>query len=108
MGLFNDNVGSKRTNWTFTYLAKDLIKSASHLYEQYHSKEESARNRMADLMKDMSVYNTDRRVEDCKRDIISFGTLKEQCAVFLHEFTRNKDKEYSLGLGDVTFFELAK
>lgn len=62
---------------------------------------------MADFMKDMSVSNNDSRVTDAKDQITNFGTLKEQCAVFKHEFARNPDKSYELGLGDVTFFGLA-
>jgi hypothetical protein len=49
-----------------------------------------------------------RRVEEVKREIVSFGTLKEQCQVFKHEFARAPDKVYELGLGDVTFFGLAQ
>jgi hypothetical protein len=106
MGLFNDNVSAGRTSWTYKYTGGDLLPYATKLYHEYRAKEEESRNRMADFMKDMNVSNNDRRVEDTKREIISFGTLKEQCAVFKHEFARHPDKEYELGLGDVTFFGL--
>jgi len=107
MGMFNDNVGANRTGWTYKYTGRELLNAASRLYAEYRSKEEEARNRMADYMKDMTIANNDRRVEDTKREIVSFGTLKEQCAVFKLEFARSPDKEYELGLGDVTFFGLA-
>lgn len=63
---------------------------------------------MADFMKDMNVSQNDTKVQEVKRDITTFGTLKEQCSVFQHEFARNPGKEYQLGLGDVTFFGLAE
>jgi predicted Zn-dependent protease len=107
MGMFNDNVGAGRTGWTYTYTGEQLLAPAIRLYNEYRSKEEKARNHMADYMKDMTIPNNDRRVEEVKRDIVAFGTLKEQCDVFRHEFKRNPNKEYELGLGDVTFFGLA-
>jgi hypothetical protein len=108
MGMFNDNVGPRRTDWTYKYLGKDLIEPAVKLFREFQSKEEAARNKMADFMKDMNVSQNDRRIEETKRDIATFGSLKEQCEVFKHEFKRNPEKEYELGLGDVTFFGLAK
>lgn len=106
--MFNDNVGPRRTDWTYKYLGSELVEPANRLYKEYHQKEESARNKMADFMKDMNVSQADRRVDETKRDIATFGALKEQCEVFKHEFKRNPDKVYELGLGDVTFFGLAK
>jgi hypothetical protein len=106
MGLFNDNVSAGRTSWTYKYKGADLLPYATKLYHEYHAKEEASRNRMADLMKDMSVSQNDPKISDTKRDILSFGTLKEQCSVFKHEFARNPDNTYELGLGDVTFFGL--
>lgn len=108
MGMFNDNQSANRLHWTYKYTGKELLTSAANLYARFYVKEEEARNKMAEYMKDMSISNTDRKVEEIKRDIVSFGTLKEQCEVFQHEFSRNPDKEYDLGLGDVTFFELAQ
>jgi hypothetical protein len=108
MGMFNDNQSAQRLHWTYKYTGKELLPSATRLYAKFYLKEEEARNKMAEYMKDMNISNTDRRVEEAKRDIVSFGTLKEQCEVFQHEFARNPDKEYELGLGDVTFFELAQ
>ena len=106
MGLFNDNVNPNRNQWTYRYKGSELLAKATSLYDSYYKKESESRLRMSEYMKDMSISNADRRVEDTKREIVSYGTLKEQCLVFKHEFARNPDKEYDLGLGDVTFFEL--
>lgn len=107
MGLFNDNVSANRTGWIYIYTGEQLLQSAINLYKEYYSKEEKARLAMSEYMKDMNIANNDRRVEDTKREIVTYGTLKEQCNVFRHEFLRNPAKEYHLGLGDVTFFGLA-
>jgi hypothetical protein len=104
MGLFNDHQGPKRLEWTYKYTGKELLPYASKLYEDFRNKEIEARNRMADFMRDINVSNSDRRVEEVKREITNYGTLKEQCEVFKHEFARNPNQEYRLGLGDVTFF----
>ncbi len=107
MGMFNDNVSPRRHDWEYTYTGQFLLPYAEKLYKEFRAKEEEARNRMAGYMKDMNIANNDRRVEDTKREIVSFGTAKEQCAVFKHEFKRRPEQEFHLGLGDVTFFGLA-
>lgn len=108
MGLFNDNVGAGRTSWTYKYKGSELLPYAQKLHLKYRVCEEEARHRMSDFMKDMNVSQNDRRVAETKNEIQSFGTLKEQCAVFKHEFARNPDQEYELGLGDVTFFGITE
>jgi hypothetical protein len=106
MGLFNDNVGAGRTGWTYKYKGSELLPYAQKLYAEFRGKEAEARKRMADFMNDMNIAQSDRRVAETKNEIQSFGSLKEQCAVFKHEFARNPNQEYDLGLGDVTFFGL--
>jgi len=107
MGIFNDNVAAGRTTWNYVYTGRELLPYAQRLYDEFLEKETAARSKMADYMKDMTISNNDTKVTDTKRDVITFGTLKEQCQVFKWEFARNPDKEFDLGLGDVTFFGLA-
>ena len=106
MGLYNDTVNEGRTSWTYKYFGTELLEAATHLYNEYLSKETEARAKMAEYMRDMDVSSTDRRIEDLKRDITNLGKLKEQCEVYKHEFSRRPTVEYELGLGDVTFFGL--
>ncbi len=106
--MFNDNVSPGRTKWTYTYKGKELLNAAITLHREFETKESEARNTMAGYMKDMKISNSDPKGDNCKDQIRTFGTLKEQCTVFKHEFNRNPEKEYELGLGDVTFFGLAK
>lgn len=107
MGMFNDNVSAHRTGWVFLYSGKDLLQPATSLYETYFAKEQESRNKMAEFMKDMNISQNDPRIEQTKREIVSFGTLKEQCLIFKHEFKRNPGKVYDLGIDDVSFFNLA-
>ncbi len=104
MGMFNDNVGAGRTTWLYKYSGAELLPYAVKLHAENLAREIESRNRMAEFMKDINIANNDRRVEDAKREIVTFGTLKEQCAVFKHEFGRNPTQVFELGLGDVTFF----
>jgi hypothetical protein len=108
MGLYNDSVNEGRTSWNYKYLGSELLEAATRLYREYLSKETEAREKMAEYMRDMTISNNDRKVEDAKRDIATFGKLKEQCEVFKYEFARKPNVEYELGLGDVTFFGLAE
>ncbi len=82
------------------------MQPATNLYEAYFLKEQESRNKMAEFMKDMNISQNDPRIEQTKREIVSFGTLKEQCLIFKHEFKRNPGKVYDLGIGDVSFFNL--
>lgn len=106
--MFNDNLSPHRHGWTYTYTGQELLPYATKLYAEYYHKEQAARNSMADLMKDMNVSQNDARIQEGKRDITNYGTIKEQCLVFKHEFDRHPEKVYELGLGDVTFFGLAE
>jgi hypothetical protein len=108
MGMFNDNLSPNRHGWTYTYTGLELLPHAQRLYKELFGKEQAARNTMATFMRNMDVSQNDPRVQEAKRDITNYGTLKEQCSVFQHEFARNPDKTYELGLGDITFFGLAE
>jgi len=52
------------------------------------------------------MSNKDPKMSDTRDEIEESGKMKEQCSVFVHEFSRNLDAVYELGLGDVTFFGL--
>lgn len=106
MGMYNDTVSYNRLEWKYTYKASELLASAKKLLTFHTNKELEARNKTADLLRDTFVNQNDPRFNELKRDISTHGTLKEQCQVFVHEFSRDPKREYSLGLGDVTFFEL--
>ena len=105
--MYNDFVGStNREGWKYNYFAKDLLPYAKAKYTQYLTLELAGRNKMAELMQDMNKSQSDPEVDRTKREIENNGKLREQCAVFVHEFSRIEDREYHLSLGDVTFFEI--
>ncbi len=106
MGIYIDAVSAQRTEWEYEYSAKELLNQAVMLLQRHSLKEQEARNKTADLLRDVSVNQNDPRFNELKRDITTHGTLKEQCEVFVHEFSRNPERIYKLGLGDVSFFEL--
>ena len=106
MGMFNDNVQALRTTWTYKYSAADLLPFAKKMYDENLTRETTARNLMASYMKDMNKSQNDPDIERAKRDIQTYGTLKEQCSVFVHQFSKEPGLYFELGLGDVTFFGL--
>ena len=106
MGLFNDNVYPKRLEWEYEYTGAELLPKARMLKERHRCAEIDARNKTADLLRDASVSQNDPRFNELKKEITTHGTLKEQCEVFVLQFTREPERKFSLGLGDVTFFEL--
>ena len=106
MGMFNDSVSAERTQWTYKYLGSELLPHARRLHSDYLNRETVARSNMSEYMKDMNRHQNDPDIQRSKADIQTYGTLKEQCSVFVHEFARNPGLVYELGLGDVTFFGL--
>jgi len=107
MGLFNDNNHPVRHSWEYNYAGKELLVAATAKYKEMKAREMAARNNLADLLKDPAVSPQDKRIEQYKREIEKCGSESEQCVVWCHEFARNPDREYLLGLGDVTYFNLA-
>jgi hypothetical protein len=108
MGMFNDNLGARRSEWTYLYTGEELLPYARKLYGEFYKKEHAAREQMASYMRDMNISQNDQKVQEVKRDIQTYGSLKEQCDVFQHEFARNLTQPYQLGLGDITFFGLTQ
>lgn len=107
MGMFNDYRSPNRDNWRFNYLGRDLLLVAKRKYSFFTEKETAARNEMAGMLKDASVRASDPKIESLKQDIEKYGAEREKCAVWVHEFQRQPEKEYSLALSDVSYFDMA-
>ena len=107
MGVYNDYNHTEREGWKFHYTGAQLVEAARRKHDEFRGKERSAREEMARLMVDMSVSQSDPRISECKRDIEKAGSEREKCAVWVHEFARNPERQFFLQLGDVTYFELA-
>lgn len=95
-----------RHGWTFLHTGAVLEDRAVDLYEDYKSLETEARNLAADLLRDAQIHHEDKRVISAKNDIVKYGKLREQCAVWVHEFGRTPEREFSLGINDVSFFRI--
>ena len=107
MGVYNDHRHTNRENWEFIYTGAELLAAAKRKHAEFASDEKEARAKMAEFMVDMTVAQSDARISDCRSDVETAGTQRERCMVWIHEFSRNPEKEYVLELGDVTYFDLA-
>lgn len=107
MGMFNDYRNTRRDEWRFTYTGFELLAAAKKKLEFFCAKEKEAREKTASLLTDVCVKASDKRIEDLKKEIEKFGDEKEKCTVWVHEFARHPQNEYSLALGDVSYFDLA-
>ncbi len=108
MGLFNDFRIARREAFMFSYKGAALAPYAKKKYDYYTQKEIEARNQVADLLRDATVKASDKRIEDLKRDIETYGNEKEKCLVWAYEFYYRPEETFSLQLGDVTYFDIAK
>lgn len=104
--MYNDYRNCSRDNWKYNYTGAELLPLAKKKFSTFFAAEAEARKRMSEYLMDMNMSQSDSKVTDAKNEIQNNGNLREQCAVFVHEFGRNPGREFILSLGDVTFFGL--
>lgn len=95
-----------RHAWTFSHTGEELRPLAQQLHDLHKRREQEARDRAAELLRDARIHHEDKRVIQAKNDIVTHGKLREKCAVWTYEFGRTPDRPFILGIGDVYFFGL--
>jgi hypothetical protein len=109
MGLFSDMVGPNRDNWRFTYTGKELLPFANQKLASLRVEAGSAWRRMRDLTAskpDADFEDRGKEIDKARRQYQDFGSQAERCAVLAHEFARKPEREYTLGIGDVTYLDV--
>lgn len=106
--MYWDERQTEREKWKFHYKGSELLQAALKKRNAARQAETVSREQMAVFMRDRKISMDSDDVKKCKAEIDKSATLAEQCGVYVHEFTRNGDREYTLGIGDVTFFGLVK
>lgn len=106
MGMYNDRHGNNRDGWSFPYTGAELLKHAERKRDQMRTQEMEARNEMSRLLADPSQNASSAHIDTFKHRITEYATVYEQCVIWCHEFERNREREYNLKLGDVSFFEI--
>lgn len=101
--MYHEFRNVNRSGWKYTYTGKELLPYAK---KRLVAAESEARTKMSELIKDMKRSQDDSDIVKCRQAIESNGSQREELMVFVHEFTRQPDKEYYLALGDVVFFGL--
>jgi len=104
--MYNDYRNINRENWSFSYKAKQLLPHAERKRDHAKLKETAARQQMAILMNDANVRASDNRVEEARSDIERYADLYEKCVIWCWEFSRDPEHEFTLKLGDVSFFDI--
>lgn len=102
--MYHEFRNPNRSGWKYSYTGKDLLPYAKKCLAEYYEAEESARIKMSTLIKDMNRTQDDPDIARCRAAIESNGSQREELMVFVHEFTRQPEREYFLALGDVVFF----
>ncbi len=105
--MHNDFTNIKRDQFIYHYRGDELLPFARKVYLKYLRAEIDARELAAKLLTDMSVQQNDPKLVQAKNDIAHNGKIREQCAVWVHQFEKEFDREFPLLLGDVTFFGIA-
>jgi hypothetical protein len=103
--MHNDFGGrTMREEFRYQYQGSELLPYAERAYFRYLKAEVEARERAAALLNNMSIKQNDPELDRCRKDIENYGKIRELCAVWVHQFRREPDREFPLQLGDVTFF----
>jgi len=102
--MYHEFRNTNRSGWKYTYTGKELLPFAKLCLANYYKAESQARAEMSKLIQDMRRNQDDPALVQCRKDIESNGSMREELMVFVHEFTRQPDREYYLALGDVVFF----
>ena len=104
--MYLDNVHTSRSGWRYTYTGAQLLDYASGRLVKACEDERAARELVIGLTRDPQVNPTDRRVEEAKRAVVATATVVEELSVYVHEFARTPNREFSLSSGDVVFLGL--
>jgi hypothetical protein len=104
--MYHEFRNVNRSGWKYTYTGKDLLPYAKKRLAEYYAAESEARSKMSELIKDMRRSQDDSDIVKCRQAIESNGSQREELMVFVHEFSRQPEKEHYLALGDVVFFGL--
>ena len=103
--MHNDFGGhTKREQFRYQYKGSELLPYAEQAYFKYLRAEIESREKAAAFLTDMAIKQNDPELDRCRKDIETNGKIREQCAVWVHQFRRELEREFALELGDVTFF----
>lgn len=105
--MYNDFQSPSRTVWKFTYTGKELAAAAKAKVAYYKSRENKLRDLLSVAMADRSKPVSSDSNKKMESQVLDAALQGEQCEVFLHEFERTPDREFSLSISDVVFFSLA-
>ena len=106
--MYLDHDRGNREGWKFTYTGSQLLEPAKKKYAEFFQKEKEARKEASKLNGDMEVDFNDESLSKAKKRVENCGPEKEKCAVWVHEFSRNPDRDYHLVLSDVVYFGLVE
>ena len=102
--MYNDFIDTSRERWKFTYTGEQLLPFAKSRQTQLHVREDELRTDLAEAMKNRDIPINSDQVRKMEKDLDVVATRSEQLDVFVHEFKRNPQREFSLSLSDVVFF----
>jgi len=95
-----------RHSWMFPYTGESLASFAVDLHVVYEEQERATRATVAKMIQDPTISHNNKNLRSAQEEIGKYGMLREQCAVWAHEFERNSEKVFQLGIGDIAFFRI--
>lgn len=102
--MYNDFRDTNRDRWRFTYKGSELLPFAQKRQKELHAQESEARAQIQQLMGDKTQSVTGEKAKRLEQVAVKAATQAEQFDVFVHEFERSPDKEFTLSVSDVVFF----
>lgn len=104
--MFNERVNAQRETWVYKYTGHQLLRAVKVKLEYLNTVSEALHNELTYMLK--HAPRDEVNLKDLREKSQRYSKELEQCAIYHHEFSRNPGIEYSLGLGDVIYFEMHK
>src|SRR4051812_40066156 len=102
--MYNEFRNTNREGWRYSCAGGALLEFARAKLAYHTDQELAARRTVQARIADPTISRKDDELQKAEKAIDEHGNLREQCAVFVHEFARTPDREFQLSLGDVVFF----
>lgn len=92
-----------RESWKFAYKGSDLIELDSSKVIFFRIRENLYRTNLANALIDRNIPISGGKIDKLKKIFENAAIHRESCEVFLHEFKRTPEREFSLSMSDIVF-----
>lgn len=95
---------NKRESWVFKYDGREILPYADSLYKEFSKEEQDCRKKMSALIENPKEQISGENISKLKTRIEWLSAELENLSVWITEFARLPDHEYTLNREDIIYF----